>query len=48
MLSTILIAGATGTVGEAVVQQLQHQQIDCRVAVRQPDRALALFGDRIN
>lgn len=47
MSSTILITGATGTVGEAVVQQLQHQQTDCRVAVRQPDRASAMFGDRI-
>lgn len=47
MSSTILITGATGTVGEAVVQQLHHQQISCRVAVRQPDRAQAMFGDRV-
>jgi uncharacterized protein YbjT (DUF2867 family) len=48
MSSTFLITGATGTVGEAVVRQLQQQQIDCRVAVRQPNRAQALFGDRVD
>jgi uncharacterized protein YbjT (DUF2867 family) len=47
MSSTILVTGATGTVGQAVVQQLQQQQIGCRVAVRQPERVPAWFGDRI-
>ena len=48
MSSPLLITGATGTVGEAVVRQLLQEQVRCRVAVRQPNRAQDLFGDRVD
>ncbi|MEB3273999.1 MAG: SDR family oxidoreductase [Prochlorothrix sp.] len=43
----VLVAGATGGVGQLVVAQLLHQGCEVRVLVRDRDKGLALFGDRV-
>lgn len=46
--SQLLITGATGNVGALVTEQLLARGIRPRVFVRDPDKARATFGDRVD
>lgn len=40
----VLVVGATGSTGQAVVRELQTRSIPCRALVRDPNQAQAMFG----
>ncbi|MGS0688070.1 SDR family oxidoreductase [Nakamurella sp. GG22] len=48
MLTTVLITGATGTVGSVLVRTLVGSGVRPRVYVRDPEKARALFGGDID
>ncbi|MFZ4524261.1 MAG: SDR family oxidoreductase [Chlorobium sp.] len=43
----VLVAGATGKTGQWVVKRLLHYGVPVRVFSREKDKALSLFGDRV-
>lgn len=43
-MTTVLVTGATGTVGSEVVRQLGERGVPVRAFVRDPDRARAILG----
>jgi uncharacterized protein YbjT (DUF2867 family) len=43
----VLVAGATGFVGRALVQRLILRGVRPRVTTRHPEAAVRLFGDRV-
>jgi uncharacterized protein YbjT (DUF2867 family) len=43
----VLVAGATGKTGQWVVKRLLHYGVPVRVFSRDKDKALSLFGDRV-
>lgn len=43
-MNTVLVTGATGTVGSEVVRELSGRGVDVRAFVRDADKAAALFG----
>lgn len=45
MTETVLVTGATGTVGEPLVRDLLKRDASVRVATRSPDSARETFGD---
>jgi uncharacterized protein YbjT (DUF2867 family) len=44
---TILVTGATGTIGSRVVRELSERRAAVRAFVRDPERAAALLGDDV-
>lgn len=43
-MKTVLVTGATGTVGSRVVRELQDRGVPVRAFVRDPDKAISLLG----
>lgn len=48
MTATILVTGATGTLGQRVVSRLLQKEADIRVLTRRREDALKLWGDRVD
>ncbi|MFD6969994.1 SDR family oxidoreductase, partial [Streptomyces sp. NPDC059949] len=46
-MATVLVTGATGNVGSKVATELRARGISVRAFVRDPDRAAAVLGGRI-
>jgi uncharacterized protein YbjT (DUF2867 family) len=46
-MTTVLVTGATGTVGSAVVRELGERGARVRAFVRDPDRAAAILGEDV-
>jgi uncharacterized protein YbjT (DUF2867 family) len=46
-MTTVLVTGATGSVGSAVVRELGERRVGVRAFVRDPDRAAAILGDDV-
>jgi uncharacterized protein YbjT (DUF2867 family) len=46
-MTTVLVTGATGTVGSAVARELRGRGLTVRAFVREPDRAAATLGEDV-